>query len=189
MKKLNIIKMLASVTAMLAVLALLLAGCDEVELPRGELSADTTEGYKAPAAKVDIVELREKIEQVFQPQKDDFALDAVLVARYDGPGGAEYSIKCIDGMPDPSRESEWRAYATCVVSEEVFGQFFGLFLSDTAGISALGFTDDEMLTEQWLVELNGKEASAAVGEVLSIVLEELENNASVSFVDNQAASH
>lgn len=78
MKKLNIIKMLASVTTMLAVLVLLLAGCDEVELPRGELSADTTEGYKAPAAKVDIVELREKIEQVFQPQKENFALDAVL---------------------------------------------------------------------------------------------------------------
>lgn len=111
------------------------------------------------------------------------------MARYDGTGGAEYSIKCIDGMPDPLRESEWRAYATCVVSEEVFGQFFGLFLSDTAGISALGFTDDEMLTEQWLVELNGKEASAAVCEVLSIVLEEMENNASVRFVDNQAASH
>lgn len=189
MKKLNIIKKLSPVTAMLAVLALLLLGCDEVDLPRGELSADATESYKAPAAKVDIVELREKIEQVFQPQKEDFALDGVLVARYDGPGGAEYSIKCIDGMPDPMCEAEWRAYASCIISDEVFGQFFGLFLSDTAGISALGFTDDEMTTEQWLVELNGKEASAAVCEVLRIVLDVIENNETVRFVDNQAASH
>lgn len=181
-------KIIKKLAPLALILALFVSGCDESDLPRQDPLADTTENHQTPAT-VDISELREKIEQVFESQKDDFALDSVLIARYDGQNGAEYSIKCVDGMYDPLREAEWRAYASCIISEDVFWQLYGLFQSDTVGISALGFTDNEMQTEQWVVELNGKEASAAVAEVLRIVLGEIESNETVRFVNNQAVSN
>lgn len=181
------IKKLALMGAAIVLLSFVFVGCDEAPLSHDDTSADTAANSQAPAVTVNFEDIREEIEQIFMPQKEDFALDAVMIARYDGQGGAEYSIKCIDG--DPMTETAWRAYASCVISEDVFGQFFGLFQRDTVGISALGFTDDEMLTEQWLIELNGTEAGAAVCEALEIVYGEMKDNPAVNFVNYSDVSH
>ncbi len=180
----NEIKKLVPICAALALLVFVLWGCNEDTLPHNDSSSDTAESNKAPVNMVNIEDIRENIEQIFIPQKEDFALDTVLIARYDGQNGAEYSVKCIDGIYETMREDEWRAYASCVISEDVFGRIFELSMRDPSGISALGFTDDEMATEQWAIELINVEASAAVCEALEIVCGEMENNPTVRFVNN-----